>query len=69
MDTETPTERAAVITLAIAGGHGLTTRQTAEITGLTMQGAYVLLCRISRVVPIYQDGEGKWRLLDSDPAC
>ena len=60
---ETPSERVAVIVLALARGRGLTTRQAAELTGLTLNGAYVLLCRISRVLPLCQDEAAQWQLL------
>jgi len=66
---ETPSERVAVIVLALARGRGLTTREAAELTGLTMQGAYVLLCRLSRVLPLCQDADAQWQLIDNDPAC
>ena len=66
---ETPTERVAVIVLALAHGRRLTTRQAAEITGLTLNGAFVLLCRISRVLPLCQDVDEQWQLIDEDPAC
>lgn len=64
---ETPSERVAVIVLALARGRGLTTRQTAELTGLTLHGAYSMLCRISRSLPIYKDDAGIWKLIDDDP--
>lgn len=66
---ETPSERVAVIVLALARGRGLTTRQAAELTGLTLNGAFVLLCRISRVLPLRQEDGGQWQLIDDDPAC
>lgn len=68
-ETETPTERTAVIVALLAHGHGLTTREAAVLTGLTRHGAYVMLCRISRVFPIFQDDGGQWREIDTDPAC
>ena len=41
----------------------LTTGQLAERLGVTRQTALVLLHKLSRVLPIYQD-DGKWRWLD-----
>jgi len=66
---DTPSERVAVIVLALTRGHGLTTRQAAELSGLSLQGAYMLLCRISRVLPLCQDAEEQWQLIDCDPTC
>ncbi len=66
---ETPSERVAVIVLALVRSRGLTTRQAADLTGLTLNGAYVLLCRISRVLPLCQDEAAQWRLIDDDPTC
>lgn len=66
---ETPSERVAVIVLALARGRGLTTRQAAELTGLNKRSAFDLLCRISRVLPICQDEQRLWYLISEDPEC
>ena len=41
----------------------LTTQQLAERLGVTRQSALVLLHKLSRVLPIYQDS-GRWHWLD-----
>lgn len=59
----TPQERAALITFQIVNGQELTTMQVATRCGVTWGGAYRMMERISRVVPVYQEG-GVWRKLD-----
>ena len=58
----TPVERAVVLTRLLMQGEQLTTAEVALLFGMTRQGAYWLLCHISRHVPIYQEGK-RWRLL------
>ena len=41
----------------------MTTRQVAEKVGLKHESAREMLCRISRVVPLYFDGR-VWRVLE-----
>lgn len=65
MDPETATERTAVTVLALegAGTAGLTVRQVAAMTGVTRFGAWRMLCRMSRVIPLYHDDDaGVWVL-------
>lgn len=57
---DTVTERSAVVVWSLAHGEMLQTRQIAEITGLGMAGAWALMVRLSRVIPIYQDECGRW---------
>jgi len=52
----TAQERAALVAWALAKGRRLTTRQVSDLTGLEMRGALHLLHRMSRVLPIYQNG-------------
>ena len=59
---ETPTERAAVVAFWLVMGVPLTTRRIAQITGLSMTGALLLMYRISRVIPIFQDDKGIWQI-------
>lgn len=63
---ETPSERVAVVVWALAQGQRLTTRQVARLTGMSMRSAYALLCRISRVLPICQDDNWAWSLLQDE---
>lgn len=57
-----PTERIVMVAWALAHGRGLSTLDVARLTGLTRFGAYKLLCKASRVIPIYCN-EGVWRKL------
>jgi alkylated DNA nucleotide flippase Atl1 len=59
LDTLTVSERVALVVLELATGKRLTTRQVAELCGISRQGAWLLLCRISRVVPLGY-GDGVW---------
>ena len=60
IEPDTITERAALVTWHLCHGEAMQTRQIAEITGLGMAGAWVLMQRLSRVIPIYQDDRGFW---------
>lgn len=60
----TSQERAARVAWHLARGRRLTTKQVAEMTGLSMRGALHLLHRMSRVLPIYQDGDWTWICVD-----
>jgi alkylated DNA nucleotide flippase Atl1 len=59
LDTLTVSERVALVVLELATGKRLTTRQVADLCGISRQGAWLLLCRISRVVPLGY-GDGVW---------
>jgi len=61
MQTElTAQERAAIITWKLAFGAQLTTREIAEMMGLTHCGAWRLMMRLSRVLAIFCNDEGEW---------
>jgi hypothetical protein len=60
----TPTERVAVVMLALVRGQRLTSSDVARMTGLTTGAALRLLQNISRVAPVYDD-EGEWQLLQA----
>jgi len=61
MDSDyTAQEKAALITWHLAHGEGMQTRDVAEMAGLSMPGAWYLMQRLSRVIPIYQDDRGFW---------
>lgn len=51
---EIPTERTALVVAALWEREKLTTREVVELTGISRQGAYDLMCRISRVLPVVQ---------------
>ena len=56
------TERAALIAWHLAHGEGMRTSDVVALTGLERQGAWKLMCRLSRVLPIYQDDIGVWQV-------
>ena len=65
-DKMTPTERAALAVFVILNEHGLTTRQVADVLGVSTVSARSLLNRISRVVPLCLMS-GRWQIVsDSD---
>lgn len=61
----TPTERAAIITLALAEGKELEPEQIADMTECDLSTAYKVLKRISRVIPL-AEFEGRWSLLRAE---
>lgn len=64
----TPSLRVAMATAIFLRGEALTIRQLSERLGTTPRGARYLAERLSAVIPIYDDGDGTWRLLDGDQA-
>jgi len=65
-DPETTSERVAVVVWYMAHGMALSTREVAKITRMSMDGSWALMCRISRVLPIYQDKTDIWRVCQTD---
>lgn len=57
------TERIGLVTWSLMLGTAFTTAQVADLTGLTWGGAYRMLYRLSRVLPIYRDDDGRWTVL------
>jgi hypothetical protein len=57
---EIPTERTALVVAALWERQQLSTREAAELCGISRQGAFDLMCRISRVLPVVQI-EGHWQ--------
>ena len=53
-------EKAALIAWHLAHGEAMTTAEVASLTGLTWAGAWFLMSRLSRVLPIYRDDAGVW---------
>jgi len=64
----TPTERAAQVTYWLANGKRLTTADVAESLQINQRTAQRLVVSVSRVLPIYRDDEGFWRLAADDGA-
>ena len=60
-DEMLPTERIALCAARLVQGQKMTVRQVAEDLELSHSGAAKLLARISRVLPIVDDG-GVWRI-------
>lgn len=64
-DEWTPSERVGIVVWHLAHGEGLTTREIAELTGLTESGAWRLISRLCRRLPIYLDEQDhRWQVLD-----
>ena len=61
----TPTGRAGYIGILLGSGKKLTTREVADMTGLTMRGVQVMLEKISIDAPIYRDDDGRWMILSN----
>jgi hypothetical protein len=51
---EVASERVAVIVYLLGKGHRFRTADIAEYCGVTRRGAYAMMARISRVVPLAQ---------------
>ncbi|HCS47972.1 MAG TPA: hypothetical protein DIW61_06830 [Candidatus Aminicenantes bacterium] len=68
MSDQTPEERAALVTWHLSHGDAFKTAEVCRMTGLTRQGAYRLMCKVSRVVPIFQDEKGLWQVLFAQEA-
>ncbi len=49
---EVTTERVAVIVFLICKGRRFSTRDVAQLCGVTQRGAYAIMARISRVLPL-----------------
>jgi hypothetical protein len=59
-ELSTVTERVGLVVWHLVHGEAMQTRDVAEMTGLGMAGAWILMVRLSRVIPIYQDEQGMW---------
>ncbi|MCB0049839.1 MAG: hypothetical protein M9936_14315 [Caldilinea sp.] len=60
------TERVAIVAWRLANGGALTTAEAAHLVSITPAGARAMLDKLSRVLPIFEDG-GRWRLADGCP--
>lgn len=55
---EVPSERVAIIVFLLCKGRKFRTAEVAALCGVTRRGAYALMARISRVVPLtFENGE------------
>lgn len=50
-----------VVNALMAEGEMLTTREVADMIGITWHGAYYMLTILSRELAIYRDDAGRWR--------
>ena len=62
IEPDTVTERVGLVVWHLAHGEAMQTRDVAEMTGLTWDGAQKLMIRLSRMVPVYQDQQGFWQV-------
>ena len=58
-------ERAASIAWRLCEGARMTTREVAERTGLELRGAYHMMNKLARVLPITLDDCGHWVRADA----
>jgi hypothetical protein len=56
----TVTERAAFIGWQLMKGNTWTTAEVAALMGMSWQGAFEMLNKASRILPIYQDDQKRW---------
>lgn len=56
----TVTERAAFIGWRLMAGDAWTTAEVAALLGMSWHGAYDMLNRASRILPICQDAQKRW---------
>ena len=61
LDATTPTERIGLVAYLVAMGHTTTARQMATDLGITEHGARKMPEKLSRVLPLVNDG-GVWRI-------
>ncbi len=57
-------ERAAKVTWALAEGERLNVQDVAEFVGLTRTGAYRMMHKLARAIPITIDATGRWVRMD-----
>jgi len=60
-----PTERIGRATWLLAQGRAVTVRELAQTLEITPHGAYQMLVRLSRVLPIADEG-GVWRVASGE---
>lgn len=57
---DTPTERVAYVAFMLAEGAEYSTAEVAHKCGISLRGAYALMNKASRVIPIYKEGT-RWK--------
>jgi hypothetical protein len=68
MDPCTPGERAVLLGWLFALGKIMTARDVADLLGIKDRRARSLLNEASRIIPIYRDDDGLWRVCNGN-AC
>ena len=63
MTDQTPEERVAVVVWHLAHGDAFKTSEVCRMTGVSRQAAWGLMCKLSRVLPVYQADDGRWQVL------
>ena len=61
-EIDTVTLRVAVVVYQLVRGWTPTTRQIADMCSLSNVGAWLMMSRMSDVVPVYLDDDGTWRM-------
>lgn len=61
-----PTERVAIVVWRLRDGESLSTAEVALAVGLTNSGAWRLLQKLSRVLPVYQTDSGLWEMVQNE---
>ena len=59
---DTVTERVGVVVMELANGEEMTTREVSELANMSTVGAWLLMSRLCRVLPLTFD-RGKWKIL------
>ena len=62
---EVPTERTAIVVWLLAKGRTFRTAEIADLTGVGRSGAYDLMARVSRILPIALI-DGVWRVVSEE---
>lgn len=64
LDNLTPQGRAALVTYLLMKRESMTTRQLAEVTGITGAAVRSMMDNLSVAgVPVYKPGHGEWAIL------
>ncbi len=59
-------ERTAIVVFELSEGRQYTTAEIAAKINVTRQGAWAILCAVSRILPFFQDEEsGKWQRVNT----
>lgn len=62
-----PTQRVAYITFGIMAGQVYTSAEIARIFGISRQSAWLMMTKLSAILPIYQNDDNQWVKVDYLP--